>query len=314
MKSERIEIIDTLRGFALIGILFANIPGIARMSMESAADKEMYHFIGLVFEQRFFSIFSFLFGLGFFIFMRNAEEKGLSPYKLIARRLGLLIVFGVLHQFLQPGEALLVYGLFGFGLLPLYKRSPQIIFLAAMIALISGVFLSELLTIVATFYFGLFAGKIGYFENPEQYRRPLFVIWLLSLLVIYPVIMAQEYFHATSYAFAFQDIAGLVIAIAMTSSLLLWSGTERWLSPLAAFGRTALTNYIMQSVIVLLITLTFGGKGALPYQATPWLWIVIFPVQIFISNLWMQRFHYGPLEWLWRWGTYGHKPRLVSPL
>jgi uncharacterized protein len=314
MKNERIDIIDILRGFALIGILFANIPGIARMSMDTAADKEIYHFIGLVFEQRFFPIFSFLFGLGFFIFMRNAEEKGLSPYKLIARRLGLLITFGILHQFLQPGEALLIYGLFGLGLLPLYKRSPKIILIAAGIALILGVMFSELFTIVATFYFGLFVGKVGYFENPAKYRRPLLFIWVFSLLAIYPAIMAQGYFHVTIHSFVFQDVAGLFIATAMVSSLLLWRGTERWLHPLAAFGRTALTNYIMQSVIVLFIALAFGGKGTLSYQATPWIWIAVFPAQIIVSNWWMRRFNYGPLEWLWRWGTYGRKPQFAKPL
>ena len=73
MKTERITILDILRGLALIGILLANIPGIARTELTTETDMQVYRFIQLAAEQRFFPIFSFLFGLGFTIFMGNAE-------------------------------------------------------------------------------------------------------------------------------------------------------------------------------------------------------------------------------------------------
>ena len=62
--------------------------------------------------------------------MHNAERKGLPPIRLMIRRLLLLLLFGIAHQFLQPGEALLFYSILGFGLLPLYKWAPKLVFLA----------------------------------------------------------------------------------------------------------------------------------------------------------------------------------------
>ena len=315
MKNERIDLIDILRGFALIGILFANIPGIAGMYANAnvtAIDIQIYRFIGFAFEQRFFPIFSFLFGLGFFIFMQNAEAKGTPAYQLIIRRLLLLILFGLIHQFLQPGEALLIYGIFGFGLLPLYKHSPKIVFLAAIAMLVFGIITTDYFVTLAMFYLGMFIGKIGYFENPEKYRRQVQTIWAFSLLAIGPSLWAQQHYMPTNHFFTWQSIAGLFIAAFLATSILLWRQSENYLKFLAAYGRTALTNYILQSVIVWLIALALGGRGTVSYQAVPWIWLCVFPVQIIISNLWMRRFNYGPLEWLWRWGTYGRKPLFVK--
>ena len=76
---------------------------------------------------------------------------------------------------------------------------------------------------------------------------------------------------------------------------------------LAKPGRMALTNYIGQSVIGILIYYGIGlGLGC-----SMGLWqvevvaIVVFIAQIACSHLWMQFFRYGPLEWAWRMLTYG---------
>ncbi|XBQ95331.1 hypothetical protein A1140_03580 [Staphylococcus felis] len=60
-----------------------------------------------------FSIFSILFGVGFYIFMDRATYKGQNKYALYFRRLIVLFIFGVLHSFLQPGEALKFYAIAG---------------------------------------------------------------------------------------------------------------------------------------------------------------------------------------------------------
>ncbi len=312
MTTKRIHIIDIIRGFALIGILLANIPGIARAPWtDNVADATIYSLINLVAEQRFFPIFSFLFGVGFFIFMRNADRKGLSVNQLMARRLGLLILFGIAHQFLQPGEALLFYGILGFALLPFYKRSPKIALIASAIMLVPGILTIEYFVILAIFYFGLFIGQIGYFEKLEDYRRPTMIVWIISLLLIVPTTWMQQHWYETpSIFFPLHNLAGLVIAVAIVTSLVLWSQTERLLKPLAAFGRMALTNYIAQTLIVLVIVYAMGGKGSLAYRWTPIIWIAVWPVQVVLSNLWLRYFRFGPLEWLWRWGTYGQKPAM----
>lgn len=78
---------------------------------------------------------------------------------------------------------------------------------------------------------------------------------------------------------------------------------KKWLAP---FGRMALTNYLMQSIIA---TFIFYGHGLGLFgtvgRAEQWLYILgIWLFQIIFSKWWLGRFKFGPLEWLWRSLTY----------
>jgi uncharacterized protein len=75
---------------------------------------------------------------------------------------------------------------------------------------------------------------------------------------------------------------------------------------LAAVGQMAFTNYIMHSVICTLIY-NGHGLGLFGYVDRVWqqvLSVAIFAVQLWYSPLWLERFRFGPLEWLWRSLTY----------
>jgi uncharacterized protein len=82
------------------------------------------------------------------------------------------------------------------------------------------------------------------------------------------------------------------------------------LLPFAAVGRTALTNYLAQSILCTLffyhyITGWYGRIGpALALLPT----VVLFAAQVVISNWWLTRYRFGPMEWLWRGMTYGRFP------
>ncbi|WP_280270131.1 DUF418 domain-containing protein [Nocardia wallacei] len=81
---------------------------------------------------------------------------------------------------------------------------------------------------------------------------------------------------------------------------------------LAPAGRIALTNYLGQSVIGLLI-FTGIGLGAAGSVSPPGLLVLafaIFGAQLVLSALWLRRFRYGPAEWVLRWITIGHRPAL----
>ncbi len=75
---------------------------------------------------------------------------------------------------------------------------------------------------------------------------------------------------------------------------------------LSAVGRMALSNYILQSIICTLLFYNygFGLYGAIGPAAGIVITIAIFALQLFISPLWLQSFHYGPIEWIWRTCTY----------
>jgi uncharacterized protein len=84
---------------------------------------------------------------------------------------------------------------------------------------------------------------------------------------------------------------------------------ERLKRVLAAFGRMALTNYLMQTVIC---TSIFYGHGlGLFGRVERWQQILfvlaIWAVQLIYSPLWLRRYRFGPAEWVWRSLTYGKR-------
>jgi uncharacterized protein len=79
---------------------------------------------------------------------------------------------------------------------------------------------------------------------------------------------------------------------------------------IAAVGKMALTNYIMHSLICMVI-FTGVGFGLFGKLQRYELYFVVFSVwllQLILSPLWLKYFHFGPIEWLWRKLSYQYKP------
>lgn len=84
-------------------------------------------------------------------------------------------------------------------------------------------------------------------------------------------------------------------------------------SRLASVGRMALTNYLMHSTICLFI-FTGAGFGLVEQMARWQLYFVVIAIwvwQLWFSPWWLERFYFGPVEWLWRALTYGRMPDFV---
>lgn len=127
---ERIEVLDVIRGFALLGILIANMSMFSSPAMfldivgenpwTGFWNKLTTSFINLFVQGKFYSMFSFLFGLGFSIFLERAKTRTAKPVKLFHRRLFVLLIIGLIHAFfIWSGDILVSYALLGF-LLPLF--------------------------------------------------------------------------------------------------------------------------------------------------------------------------------------------------
>lgn len=100
-------------------------------------------------------------------------------------------------------------------------------------------------------------------------------------------------------------IATPLVALGYIGLIMLWSRSERgkgMQQRLAATGRTALTNYIGQSMIGTAIFYGFGLGlfGSVNRAALLLVVMLIWAVQLAISPIWLRHFRYGPLEWLWR--------------
>ena len=83
--------------------------------------------------------------------------------------------------------------------------------------------------------------------------------------------------------------------------------TRRFVAPIGAVGRMALTNYLTHTLV---FTTLANGYGAGLYGRMTLLFGLLltgvtFAIQIAVSNAWLRRFRFGPMEWLWRSLTYG---------
>lgn len=79
---------------------------------------------------------------------------------------------------------------------------------------------------------------------------------------------------------------------------------------LAAVGRMALTNYLMHSFICLVVFtgLGFGLVGTLSRVELYIVVLAIWVLQLWFSPWWLASYRFGPVEWIWRWLTYGQAP------
>lgn len=148
-------------------------------------------------------------------------------------------------------------------------------------------------------------------QQPDALYRRRAVLWGvlgLTLAVIPAVIVWQSDFDTLILMNAMAAWAipsRLMLTVAYASILILLAkraaGTA-WLERVSAVGRAAFTNYLGTSII--LTTVFYGyGLGLTGRLSMAMLWpfvIGVWIVMLLWSKPWLDRFHYGPLEWVWR--------------
>ena len=133
--TDRIEAIDALRGFALLGILFANLPYWAGAPFAQPADAAVIFgnvspeafgaFFNGVLDGKFYTLFSLLFGLGFALQLERLERRGADGLRVFRRRMAALLLIGCVHIFLiWDGDILTLYAALGF-VLPLFRKASE---------------------------------------------------------------------------------------------------------------------------------------------------------------------------------------------
>ena len=122
--------VDALRGAALLGICIVNVPFLAGVDMflppATVDDRIATSLVELLFQGKFFILFSFLFGWGFAIQLAAAERTKRDFRRAHLRRLAGLLAIGVAHALLVfIGDILVLYAILGLALLPMRSSSPR---------------------------------------------------------------------------------------------------------------------------------------------------------------------------------------------
>lgn len=180
--------------------------------------------------------------------------------------------------------------------------------------------------VLAMFLLGLYAYRRGFFENLSAHRPFIRRVLVYGLVLGLVGNIAFSWLAGGAEAALPPSPAGIVGVIAyafgvpalafcyIASIATLWQKDvwRRVLALLAPVGRMALTNYLMQTVICVLIFYGygFGQFGKMGATTVTLIALAIFLFQIMTSALWLKYFNYGPLEWIWRQLTYRQRLNL----
>jgi uncharacterized protein len=387
---ERIASLDVVRGVALLGILPMNIQAFSMISAAyinptaygdlHGANYWVWFFCHLLADEKFMTIFSMLFGAGIYLMTSHIEAAGRNPGPIHYRRMGWLILFGLLHAYLLwYGDILVNYGLCGL-LAYCYRKMPPkklIIYGLGFVAVASVLFFytawsmphwpprqREVFTqqlwqptpamttdevaayrsgwlgemrqratdsLVVEFQGFLFLAfwrveglmligmalfKLGVFSaraRARLYWRSIAGAFFIGVpAIVYGVHreiatgwdMRYSFFLANQYNYW----GSILVSLGWVGAtmLLCQSALKRFTRPLAAVGRMAFSNYILDTVICTTIFYGFGfglfGKLSRVQQVE--IVFAIWIVQLVVSPIWLKYFQFGPLEWMWRSLTY----------
>ncbi|AOW21858.1 DUF418 domain-containing protein [Urechidicola croceus] len=397
MQNNRIQVIDALRGFSLAGIVLVHMienylaspPPETGMQLtnQGLIDGIVQGFTTLFIQGKFFALFSFLFGVSFFIQMNNGAKRNNRFELRFLWRILLLLVIGAIHHLFYRGDILTIYALIGIFLIPFFRVNKKVILSLAIVFFLGlgryiyfaffgdkfifsniemmgsspeineyfntlkngslievfkinstqghlmkldfqfGVFGRGYLTF-AFFLLGLYAGKIDFFNNFKNYRKKITkgLIWSIVLFLISMGVTAGLFINMSNngqtavkfdnwislLALTSYDLANIFMTfIIILSFLLIFLRTkgEKFLSKFSPYGKMALTNYILQSIIgtFILYGWGLGFIGELRHVYTFVIGLLLIVLQMIFSNWWLSKYRYGPLEWLWRSATYFKK-------
>lgn len=174
------------------------------------------------------------------------------------------------------------------------------------------------------FLLGMLVGRLRWFDNFDASRARFRAVFYRAGIVFLLVLGAAAAARSIATAYGLQpqsspmlawttgllvDLFNASLAIVYMAGFTLLMYRRRWqriLSPLASVGRMALTSYMTQTVVALLLyyQLGLGLFGQTTPAANTLICFVIFGLQMAFSTWWLKRFHFGPVEWLWRSATF----------
>jgi uncharacterized protein len=171
------------------------------------------------------------------------------------------------------------------------------------------------------FLVGLWLGRTGVFKDIARHAKTIknIMLWaiagmLISLVITFATFatISQPIDNASLHftlGMNFMDWVNICMSTIILCGFLLLYQRDTWkkrLTFFAPYGRMALTNYFLQSVIGTFFFFGWGlsylGQIRLSYLFLLGLLVII--IQSLLSKYWLKTFKYGPLEWLWRSGTY----------
>ncbi|RYG17769.1 MAG: DUF418 domain-containing protein [Chitinophagaceae bacterium] len=379
-NSQRVLLVDALRGFALMGLFLVHSVELFELYWKNPVSSAVHDSIFFLFAGKAYAIFAMLFGVSFFIIMDKQARKGIDFRGRFIWRLCLLFIIGTFNSMVYSGEVLQVLAGFGLILVFVYRVSNKWLIILSILFLLTphlmyhywaainnlpganikpyswtlyknaydtwanGSLLQVLTFNVTTgslakwfFFFdgsrgfqlfglflaGLVLGRIGFFARPLAFirlRKTMFVAAIFCAIIFFalqkylslPAVkslwpqdnMAKWYLDELVggyFCLAFMLILVLCFIAAYQKHI-----GQKILGVLSPAGRMSLTIYVSQSLFCVPFFYGYGlgmHDDVTQLQALL-LGVGFFSLQVMFAHWWMNRYYYGPLEWLWRAATY----------
>ncbi len=183
--------------------------------------------------------------------------------------------------------------------------------------------------VLGMFLIGLLLWRSGWITDPGAHRKEIRRLLTLGLLVgglcnggyltVRALVSSAPPPAVLVPAVTMQLIGNMALCLGYLCAVVLVMSNQRGrrlLLPLAAVGRTALSNYVFQGLVCTTIYYGhgLGLYGSVGPSVNLLLVLAVFSVQLVLSAWWVRRFRFGPVEWVWRSLTYGRKfPMLRDP-
>lgn len=190
-KTPRIEVVDALRGFAVLAIVL--IHNIEHFNLyifpegESAfldsLNKYVWDTLFFLFGGKAYAIFALLFGFSFHIQLKNRERQGKSFCGRFLWRLLLLAGFGLFHALFYSGDILVLYAIVGIVLIPVRNVSNRQVLLIAILLMLQPLELGKFFYALCTPDY-VFQPQSDYFwiKTQEGLKSPSFIALVQSNL------------------------------------------------------------------------------------------------------------------------------------
>jgi uncharacterized protein len=141
-EKDRLNSIDAMRGFAILGIFLTNMLDFHSPMLylnpyvwwSSKSDQMIYSFIDFFVQASFYPLFALLFGFGLMIMRERSVIKGVNFTPIAIRRLSMLLLIGCIHAFfIWHGDILINYAIFGFIALLFFRLSGRALILSGIL-------------------------------------------------------------------------------------------------------------------------------------------------------------------------------------
>jgi uncharacterized protein len=341
--NERLHSLDVLRGLALIFMILVHFHQLMRL--ESKGWQGLIGWgIWLGVEEKAWGTFALLFGAGFALLMRRLEARGAPVVPILVRRLTVLFAIGWLVERATGFSILTTYAVCGLLVLAMRRWSTRALVRMVVVTAMFPPILNAVMGLLMHFthstfpllktwwwlvpdeslpllLVGFLAVRLGVVDEPLRHERLIrrwmlfgLAAWAVWWLVLYHVPRPPQYLMGAYWAertllglvkdqwLCFTYAGGALLLLAKRPALV-----ER-MRTVGAAGRMAFTNYVLQAVTIWYLAKPLGIKlHEATYVAA---WIVFATVIVLLSKLWLARFRYGPLEWLWRMATYAKREPL----